>query len=63
MNPNSQVTSRYSSLLRYINSDQVNDLIFEEELKMDGYSFSYIVDPYDLGYYCLELVLLMEFVI
>ncbi len=42
----------YSSLLRNITPNQVDDLIFEEELKLKGYKFNYIVDPYDLQKYC-----------
>ena len=42
----------YSSLLRHITPEQVQNLILEEELKLKGYKFHYIVDPYDLQKYC-----------
>lgn len=44
-----------SSLLTMISPSQVDDLIFEERLKIKGYEFQYIVDPYDLSNYCFPL--------
>ena len=48
----SKTTNEITSPLQIVSSQQIEDLIFEEKLRNEGYKFCYTIEMKDIGDYC-----------